>query len=254
MLSWTVRENLTFYYRTNRIDPKCMKTQTGFYIPISFLILLIFLFFFHGLNKHLSFDSIRDQQQVFANFYQEKPIQTLLIYMLVYIINITLFLPGAVPLTILAGALFGLVTGTILVSLASTTGATLAFLTSRFILRDWVQGRFGSSLKKINKGIEEEGAFYLFNLRLVPLFPFSAVNLIMGLTPMKTGTFFFVSQVGMLAGTIVFVNAGTQLSKIESPESLLSPRLVFAFCLLGVFPIIIKKLLTRISRKPDNWR
>ena len=223
-----------------------MKIQTRWaYILIFFLILLIFLFFPLGFNKYLSFDFIRDRQQDFVNFYQKRPILTLFIYMLVYIISSALSLPGALPLTLLAGALFGLVTGTLVVSFASTIGATLAFLASRFILRDRVQRHFGSSLKKINKGIESEGAFYLFAIRLIPVFPFFVVNLIMGLTPMKTGTFFFVSQSGMLAGTLVFVNAGSQLAEIESPEGLLSPSLIFAFCLLGLFPMITKKLIRK---------
>lgn len=220
-----------------------MKNKNTVTFILMFLpILLIFLFFYLELNKYLNLNYLKNQQENFISFYRQSPIQTLFIYTLIYIVSTALSIPGAALLTLIAGALFGVITGTVIVSFASTTGATLAFLTSRFILRDWVQKRFCSSLRKINKGIEKEGAFYLFTLRLVPVFPFFVVNLIMGLTPMKTGTFFFTSQVGMLAATIVFVNAGTQLAKIESLKGLLSPSLVFSFCLLGLFPITTKKL------------
>ena len=229
-----------------------MKIQNrSVYVFIICSIFLIFLLFFSDFNKYSSFDFIKNHKENLVNFYQEKPLQTLLIYILTYTIITALSLPGAVPLTLLSGALFGIFTGTFVVSLASTTGATFAFLISRLFLGNWVQKRFEPSLKKINKGIKKEGAFYLFALRMVPLFPFFAINLMMGLTPMKTRTFFFVSQAGMLPGTIIFVNAGTQLAKIQSPEDIFSPSLIFAFCLLGLFPIATKKILNSITGKSE---
>ena len=167
-----------------------------------------------------------------STFYKENALLAIGAYTGVYILSTALSLPGAALLTLLGGALFGLVTGTILVSFASTIGATLAFLVSRLLLRDFVQGKFGHYLKPFNEGIKKDGALYLFTLRLIPAFPFFVINLVMGLTPMKTIPFFFVSQIGMLAGTIVFVNAGTQLAQIESLSGILSPKIIFSFVLL----------------------
>ncbi len=155
-------------------------------------------------------------------------------------------------MTIAAGAFFGLVVGTILVSFASTIGATLACFVSRFILRDWIQGKFDDKLKTVNEGIEKEETFYLFTVRLIPVFPFWLINLVMGLTKMSLRTFYWVSQVGMLAGTIVYVNAGKELAKIESMSGILSPTLIFSFVLLGLFPIITKKLLEVYKYKKSH--
>ena len=152
-------------------------------------------------------------------------------------------------MTLAGGALFGLWAGLVFVSFASTIGATLAFLASRFLLKESVLNRFGEKLTAINQGIEEDGAFYLFTLRLVPLFPFFIINLAMGLTPIRTGVFYLVSQLGMLPGTLVFVNAGTQLGKIESASGILSPGLLFSFVLLGVFPLLAKKVVALIKKK-----
>jgi uncharacterized membrane protein YdjX (TVP38/TMEM64 family) len=154
-----------------------------------------------------------------------------------------LSLPGAAIMSLIAGALFGVVTGTILVSFASTIGATLAFLSSRFVLRDWVQGKFGDRLKAIDDGIARDGAFYLFTIRLIPLFPFFVVNLVMGLTRIPARTFYWVSQIGMLPATIVFVNAGTQIGAIDSTAGLMSPTLIGSFVLLGLFPWIARMLV-----------
>jgi len=196
-----------------------------------------------NLGQYLSLEYIKGQQANFSAFYKENALLAIGAYTLVYIVSTALSLPGAALLTLLAGALFGIVTGTILVSFASTIGATLAFLVSRSLLRDWVQNRFGSFLKSFNEGIKKDGAFYLFTLRLIPAFPFFVINLVMGLTPMKTLPYFLVSQVGMLAGTIVYVNAGTQLAQIESLKGILSPNLIFSFVLLGIFPLLAKNLL-----------
>ena len=170
-------------------------------------------------------------------------------FFLVYVITTALSLPGAAILTMVAGALFGLVTGTILVSFASSIGATLAFLSSRFLLRDWVQEKFGSRLKAINEGLRRDGAFYLFTIRMIPAFPFFVVNLLMGLTQIKATTFYWVSQLGMLAGTIVFVNAGTQLASLKPGQSIFSPAIIASFAALAIFPWIAKAVIGVIRRR-----
>lgn len=201
----------------------------------------IWAFFQFDLSQYLNLEYIKGQQANFSAFYKENAPMAIGAYMMVYILTTALSLPGAALLTLLGGALFGVVTGTVLVSFASSIGATLAFLVSRLLLRDWVQGKFGSFLKSFNDGIKKDGALYLFTLRLIPVVPFFVINLVMGLTPMKTVQFFLVSQIGMLAGTVVFVNAGTQLARIDSLKGILSPGLLLSFVLLGVFPILAKK-------------
>jgi uncharacterized membrane protein YdjX (TVP38/TMEM64 family) len=172
--------------------------------------------------------------------------------MLIYIVVTGLSLPGAAVMTLAGGALFGLWTGTLIVSFASSIGATLACFVSRFVLRDWVQGKFGDKLSVINEGISKEGAFYLFTLRLIPVFPFFMINLVMGLTKMPLRTFYWVSQLGMLAGTIVYVNAGKELGKIDSLKGILSPGLIASFVLLGIFPIAAKKLISLYKTKKEK--
>jgi uncharacterized membrane protein YdjX (TVP38/TMEM64 family) len=211
-------------------------------------------FYYLGLGQYLTLAYLKESQAKFAGLYSENQPLVLAAYVLLYIAVTALSLPGAAVLTLAGGALFGLLVGTVVVSFASTIGATLACLVSRFLLRDWVQRRFGDKLKTINRGIDEEGAFYLFSLRLVPLFPFFVINLVMGLTRMSLITFYWVSQVGMLAGTVVYVNAGRELARIESPADILSPRLLISFAVLGLFPLIMKKLLSRYRRKKDVER
>jgi len=170
-------------------------------------------------------------------------------YFLLYVVVTALSLPGAAVMTLAGGALFGFWPALLVVSFASSFGATLAFVVSRFLLRDWVQARFGERLKAVNEGVAREGAFYLFSLRLVPLFPFFVINLLLGLTPMPVRTFYGVSQVGMLAGTAVYVNAGTQLGQIDSLSGILSPGLVVSFVLLGLFPLLSKKGLDLLKQR-----
>ncbi len=172
---------------------------------------------------------------------------TVAIYALIYIAVTGLSLPGATILTLAGGAVFGLFWGTVIVSFASTLGATLAFLAARFLFRDAVKARFGERLQAIDKGVTKEGALYLFTLRLVPVFPFFVINLAMGLTHIKTQTFYWVSQVGMLAGTLVYVNAGTQLGQLESLSGILSPGLIGSFILLGIFPLLANKIVEAIK-------
>lgn len=204
---------------------------------------LVACYFVFDLGQYFSLDYFKSQQAAINELYENNPLRTALIFFVVYVSVTGLSLPGAAIMTLVAGAIFGVVWGTVIVSFASTIGATLAFLVSRYVLRDVVQRRFGDNLKAINHGIEKDGAFYLFALRLVPAFPFFVINLLMGLTPIRTGIFFIVSQIGMLAGTIVYVNAGTQLAKLESLSGILSPGLIGSFVLLGLFPLVAKKLL-----------
>lgn len=210
---------------------------------LAVIVVLIAIFFIFDLGQYLTLGYLKSQQQVFNDYYQHHRFSTLLIYFVVYILVTALSLPGAAVMTLAGGALFGLWTAVLVVSFASSIGATLAFLVSRFLLRDWVQGKFGDKLQAINDGIEKEGAFYLFSLRLVPLFPFFVINLVMGLTPLKTSLYYIVSQVGMLAGTFVYVNAGTQIGQLESASGILSPGLLISFALLGIFPLLAKRIL-----------
>ena len=207
------------------------------------------LFFALDLARFFDLAYLKAQQGRFSAYYLEHRASTLAAFFLVYVAVTALSLPGAAVMTLAAGALFGLVTGTVLVSFASSIGATLAFLMARYLLRDTVQKRFSSRLEAINRGMERDGALYLFTLRLVPLFPFFVINLVMGLTNLKTLTFFLVSQVGMLAGTIVFVNAGTQLADIEAVGDVLSPGLIASFVLLGVFPLLARWFVDMLNRR-----
>ena len=220
-----------------------MKTSVSKFIVIGIIIGLIWAFFAFDLGQYLTLEYIKSQQEAFNRYYQDHRALTIAIYMGIYIVVTALSLPGATVMTLAGGALFGLWIGLVAISFASSIGATLAFLVSRFLLRDWVQGKFGDKLKAINDGVARDGAFYLFSLRLVPIFPFFVINLVMGLTPLKTGLFYLVSQVGMLAGTFVYVNAGTQLGQLESAAGILSPGIIFSFVLLGIFPLIAKKVL-----------
>ena len=218
-------------------------------ILVIVIIAAIAAFKIFNLGDYLSLSYLKESQQNFQAMYRENSVQVIAVYMLIYIIATSLSLPGAAILTLAGGALFGLVTGTIIVSFASTLGATLACLVSRFILRDWIQKRFGDKLKTVNEGIEKEGLLYLFTLRLIPVFPFWLINLVMGLTKMPLKSFFWVSQVGMLPGTIVYVNAGKEIAKIDSLSGILSPGLIISFVLLGIFPLITKKLLGLYKKK-----
>ncbi|MFY0678182.1 MAG: FAD-dependent oxidoreductase [Neptuniibacter sp.] len=216
---------------------------------VFFLVLSIAAFFVFDLGQYFSLEFIKQNQASFEQYYSENPVQTVAIYFIIYVLVTALSLPGAAIMTLAGGALFGLSTGVLVISFASTIGATLAFLFSRFLLRDWIQQRFSRQLDSINKGIEKEGAFYLFTLRLVPVFPFFVINLGMGLTPIKTWTFYWVSQLGMFAGTIVYVNAGTQLGKLEGLSGILSPALLLSFTLLGLLPLIGKKVIDLIKAR-----
>jgi pyruvate/2-oxoglutarate dehydrogenase complex dihydrolipoamide dehydrogenase (E3) component/uncharacterized membrane protein YdjX (TVP38/TMEM64 family) len=212
-------------------------------IVIAAVIILIAAFFIFDLGRFFTLDYLKSQQQAFQDYYAAHRLATLFSYFIIYVLVTALSLPGAAVMTLAGGALFGFWAALVVVSFASSIGATLAFLVSRFLLRDWVQAKFGDKLKAINAGVEREGSFYLFSLRLVPLFPFFVINLVMGLTPMRTAAFYWVSQIGMLAGTAVYVNAGTQLGSITSLGGILKPGIILSFVLLGLFPLLAKKIL-----------
>jgi uncharacterized membrane protein YdjX (TVP38/TMEM64 family) len=196
-----------------------------------------------NLGHYLTLSYMKGSLDGFKALYAEHRFPVIFIYFAIYVIAASLSLPGAVVLTIAGGALFGFLTGTLIVSFASTIGATLACFVARFFLRDWVQGKFGDRIVKINEGIEKEGAFYLFTLRLIPVFPFWIINLVMGLTKMPLRRFYWVSQLGMLAGTMVYINAGKELARIDSLKGIISPGLLVSFVLLGIFPIVVKRML-----------
>ncbi len=219
------------------------KKMTKKIAVVTVLVGLVVIFKVLGLGQYLTLSYVKASQVKFAAFYVDHRLLVIAAYMMLYILVTSLSLPGAAVMTLAGGALFGLWIGTLVVSFASTIGATLACSVSRFVLRDWVQRKFGDKLKTVNEGVEREGALYLLTLRLIPVFPFWLINLVMGLTKMPLKTFYWVSQVGMLAGTVVYVNAGKELAKIDSLSGILSPGLILSFVLLGLFPIVVKKLL-----------
>ncbi|MDO9165119.1 MAG: FAD-dependent oxidoreductase [Rhodoferax sp.] len=201
------------------------------------------------LGRFLSLDYLKASQAAFETLYAQRPLLIVAAYFAIYVVTTALSFPGAVILTLAGGAIFGLWWGTLIVSFASSVGATLAFLAARFVLRDSIEARFGQRLAEVNRGIEKEGAFYLFTLRLVPLVPFFVINLLMGLTKMKAASFYGVSQLGMLAGTAVYVNAGTQLARLDSLQGILSPALLASFALLGIFPLLARKVADALKRR-----
>ena len=213
------------------------------------LAALVLAYFGFDLGRFLSLDYFKSQQAAIEAWRAAQPLQAALAFFVVYVAVTGLSLPGAAVMTLVGGAVFGLFWGLLLVSFASSLGATLAFLASRFLLRDWVQKRFGERLQAINAGIEKDGGLYLFTLRLVPIFPFFVINLLLGLTPIRTWTFYWVSQIGMLAGTLVYVNAGTQWARIDSPGGILSPAVLGSFVLLGIFPLIAKRIVDALAAR-----
>lgn len=220
---------------------------------IKSLIIIFFLSsiiagFFFDIGQYLSFETIKQQHEKLILLIDSNFIFYFILFFFIYIIVTAFALPFAAIKTVLAGALFGLIPGVILTSFASSIGSTLCFLMSRFVLRDFVQNKYSKYLDKINRGIKEDGVYYLFFLRLSPIFPFFIINLVFGLTKMKAMTFYTISQIGMLIGTVVFVNAGVQLSKISSMSDILSFNLILSFILIGLVPLIIKKLIQIIKK------
>ena len=225
---------------------KSLLGKLGLIVGIILIVIMVKAF---GWDKYLTLAQLKAFQTQFAGFYAAHPLRVMVLFFVTYVIVTALSIPGAVIMTLAGGAMFGLVTGTIIISFASTLGATLACAGARFLLRDWAQDKFAGRLKVINDGIAREGAFYLFTLRLIPLFPFFVINLVMGLSKMPLRTYFWVSQIGMLPGTIVYVNAGRELSRIDSLKGIMSPRLILAFVMLGLLPLISKKVIGWFQRR-----
>ncbi len=213
--------------------------------------LIIFLAINFG--QYFTLENAKAQQIALDDYIHANFALAALTYFITYIAITAFSIPGAAVVTLLGAALFGFWTSLMLVSFASTIGATLAFLSSRFLLKEWVQTKFGEKLQAINQGVKRDGAFYLFSLRLIPVFPFFLINLLMGLTPISVSRYYFVSQLGMLPGTAVYLNAGTQLAQIETLSGIVSPSVLASFALLGLFPIIVKWLMSKLrSPQPDN--
>ena len=222
--------------------------QIKILLLLAVFTIVVVLFFAFDLQKYLTLEYLKSSKAFFISSYEKNPIFVLGSYFLFYIVITAFSLPGAVWMTLGGGAFFGLFAGTAIVSFASSIGATLAMLIARFLFRDWVQSRFSSQMEIINSGINKEGGFYLFTLRLVPAVPFLVINLGMGLTSLRALTFYWVSQLGMLPGTLVYINAGSELAKIESLSDILSPTLIGSFALLGTFPLLVKKMLAFIEK------
>src|SRR6267378_3315172 len=212
-------------------------------------------FFAFDLGQYFRIEFFQSRQSAIEEFRRASPLATAAIFFAIYVAVTGSSVPGAAILSLAVGAIFGLLWGTLIVSFASSIGATLAFLSSRFLFREAVRSRFGDRLRAIDAGLEKEGAFYLFALRLVPAVPFVLVNLLMGLTPIRTRTFYWVSQIGMLPATIVYVNAGTQLAAVKSLSGILSPALVGSLVLLGIFRLIARHAVEvfKTRRRLAKW-
>ena len=215
----------------------------------SILILVVISFFIFEMDRLLTLDNIRVQKQLLLNYYDENKLLVHVIFLFIYIITATFSLPVALALTLIGGALFGFIYGLILVSFGSSIGATFAFLMARFIGHDLVKQRYNAQLSKFYIGFKKNGALYLFALRMVPLFPFFIINIITALMPIKAWTFYWVSQLGMLPATALYVFAGTQLSEIKSLADIMSPKIMMIFIFIGLFPISIKILLKFLKNK-----
>jgi uncharacterized membrane protein YdjX (TVP38/TMEM64 family) len=205
------------------------------------IVLAVVLFFATGLDDYLTLARLQAGRDSVTDWVHARPVAASIAFFAGYVLVTALSLPGAAVMTLAAGAVFGLLWGVVLVSFASSIGATLAFLVARTLLREWVQQRFADRLEQIDRGFERDGPFFLFGLRMVPIFPFWLVNLVMGLTPMKVAPFYLVSQAGMLPGTFVYVFAGTQLASVQRIADVMSPGLLLAFTLLGLFPLVARK-------------
>ncbi|GAB7227026.1 TVP38/TMEM64 family protein [Vibrio rotiferianus] len=213
---------------------------------LGLILLATIIFLSVNFGQYLTLENAKAQQEALNAFISQNFVFAAATYFFAYIAITAFSIPGAAVVTLLGAALFGFWTSLLLVSFASTIGATIAFLSSRYLLREWVQGKFGNKLGAINEGVEKDGSFYLFSLRLIPVFPFFLINLLMGLTPMTIARFYLTSQVGMLPGTAVYLNAGTQLATIDSLSGIVSPTVLASFALLGLFPIIAKWVMSKI--------
>ncbi|SDH05374.1 Uncharacterized membrane protein YdjX, TVP38/TMEM64 family, SNARE-associated domain [Vibrio xiamenensis] len=221
------------------------------FILASIIILLITITIYQT-RQYFTLDNAKVYQQLLTDLISQYFWLAASVYFVSYVVLTALSIPGATVVTLLGAAAFGFWTSLLLVSFASSVGATLAFLMSRYFLRSWVQKRFGDKLLTINQGIERDGAMYLFSLRLIPIFPFFIINLLMGITPITTLRFYWISQIGMLPGTAVYLNAGTQLAQIDSLSGIISPAVLMSMALLGVFPILAKWMITKWKAVTDR--
>ena len=213
-------------------------------VVIAILIACVFIF---DLHQYLDFSYIKSKQQAISDYYQANPLQSILLFFVIYILVTGFSIPGASILSLLAGAIFGLLLGSVLVIFGATIGATIAFWLARYLLGNSIQEKYADKLKTINEGVKKDGAFYLLTLRLIPIFPFFVINVLMGLTPMRTITYVLTSFFGMLAGTIIYVNVGTQLASLESVSGILTPKIWVAFILLAIFPWIAKFIISTVK-------
>ena len=221
---------------------------------VGVIAVLVILFFAFGLHKYMTLSYLQQSRETFQALYAEHTVLVLLSFFVFYIAVVAVNLPGATVMTLAAGALFGFWVGLVLVSFASSIGATLACMVARYLLRDWTRAKLGSWYDKVNAGIEKEGALYLFTMRLIPAIPFFVINFGMALTNMRVTTFYWVSQVGMLAGTAVYVNAGRELGQISTMSDILSPGLILSFVVLGVFPLAVKRVVNCIRARTGHGR
>lgn len=221
-------------------------------ILLAAFALLVALFFILDLDGYLTLESLKSRQAEFQAYYHDNPALMLGGFFAVYVLVTALSLPGATVMSLAGAALYGFWPALVTISFASSIGATLACGAARYVARDWVQNKFGPRLEPINRGIEREGSFYLFTLRLVPIFPFFVINLVFGLANMRLATFYWVSQLGMLPGTVVYINAGTRLGEIAEISDVLSLDILGSFALLGLFPLIAKKIVALARRKAGN--
>jgi dihydrolipoamide dehydrogenase len=211
-------------------------------LALMFMV-FVFIIFIFDLHHYISLAALKSAKSTLLSYAQQYPITSASFYFVLYVLVASSSLPGSTILTLAGGAIFGLWPAVFIISFASSVGATLAMLISRFIFKDWVQQKFSAQLSSINEGIKKDGALYLLSLRLMPIFPFFIVNLLLGLTPIRIGVFYFISQIGMFPATVVYTNAGTQLANIQSLEEILSPQLFYAFTLIGLLPLVSKFLL-----------
>ncbi len=226
-----------------------MKTNKKKFLIIIALLVIVAIFFTSGLQDYLNFAYLKEKQASLIAFSEQNSFLSLFLFFVMYVIITGASLPGATIMTLAGGAIFGFLKGLVIVSFASTTGATLAFLSSRYLFRNYIKEKFSSKMNLIDEGIRQEGAFYLFALRLVPLFPFFMINLVMGLTALPIARFFFISQLGMLPGTAVYVNAGVQIAHIGGLKDIASPNLLISFAALGLLPLVARKIIAFIRSR-----
>jgi uncharacterized membrane protein YdjX (TVP38/TMEM64 family) len=228
------------------------RSTLGRIIVLVALVAVVAAFFALGGGEYVSFEYLKARQADFERFYAEHRVVTIAVFVAVYLVVAGASVPGTVPLSLLAGAVFGRWAGTVVVSFASTAGASVALVIIRYLLRPVVESKLGGRLEPIRRGFQRDGAFYLFLLRLTPVAPFFIVNAAMAVMPIRVRSFWWVSQLGMLPATFLYVNAGTELARLESWRGILSPSLIVSFVALGMFPLVVRKLVGRLRGASSN--